>query len=226
MQKILIVDDDDIIRNKLDFLLSDQYFSYCAKNEKEAFQIVQEQEIELCLLDVNLKEDNGFDLCKRIRQKYTMPIIFVTVNDDEDSLEKGLLSGGDDYVVKPFSMRELKLRIMAQLRRNSYTYKNYDMIIVDEWKLDISRHQFSFQDVGLEISNTEFVLLEQLLKNRGCLVTRSVLLDKITERNDSFVEDNTLSVHVSRLRNKMMKKYNCCPIETIRGIGYRWKEKT
>ncbi len=226
MQKILIVDDDDIIRNKLDFLLSDQYFSYCAKNEKEAFQIVQEQEIELCLLDVNLKEDNGFDLCKRIRQKYTMPIIFVTVNDDEDSLEKGLLSGGDDYVVKPFSMRELKLRIMAQLRRNSYTYKNYDMIIVDEWKLDISRHQFSFQDVGLEISNTEFVLLEQLLKNRGCLVTRSVLLDKITERNDSFVEDNTLSVHVSRLRNKMMKKYNCCPIETIRGIGYRWKENT
>ncbi len=226
MQKILIVDDDDIIRNKLDFLLSDQYFSYCAKNEKEAFQIVQEQEIELCLLDVNLKEDNGFDLCKRIRQKYTMPIIFVTVNDDEDSLEKGLLSGGDDYVVKPFSMRELKLRIMAQLRRNSYTYKNYDMIIVDEWKLDISRHQFSFQDVGLEISNTEFVLLEQLLKNRGCLVTRSVLLNKITERNDSFVEDNTLSVHVSRLRNKMMKKYNCCPIETIRGIGYRWKENT
>lgn len=226
MQKILIVDDDDIIRNKLDFLLSNQYFCYCATNEKDAFKILQEQEIELCLLDVNLKEDNGFDLCKKIRQKYTMPIIFVTVNDDEDSLEKGLLSGGDDYVVKPFSMRELKLRIMAQLRRNSYTYKNYDMIIVDEWKLDVSRHQFSFQDVGLEISNTEFILLEQLLKNRGCLVTRNVLLDKITERNDSFVEDNTLSVHVSRLRNKMMKKYNCCPIETIRGIGYRWKEKT
>ncbi len=224
MQKVLIVDDDDIIRNKLDFLLSDEYLTFCANNEKEVIAILRDNDINLCLLDVNLKEENGFDLCKQIRQQYTMPIIFITVNDDEDSLEEGLLSGGDDYVVKPFSMRELKLRIMAQLRRNSYTYKNYDIIIVDEWKLDISRHQFSFQDVNLEISNTEFVLLGQLLKNRGCLVTRNILLDKITERNDSFVEDNTLSVHVSRLRNKMMKKYNCCPIETIRGIGYRWKE--
>ena len=204
--------------------MSDEYLTFCANNEKEVIAILRDNDINLCLLDVNLKEENGFDLCKQIRQQYTMPIIFITVNDDEDSLEEGLLSGGDDYVVKPFSMRELKLRIMAQLRRNSYTYKNYDIIIVDEWKLDISRHQFSFQDVNLEISNTEFVLLGQLLKNRGCLVTRNILLDKITERNDSFVEDNTLSVHVSRLRNKMMKKYNCCPIETIRGIGYRWKE--
>ncbi len=226
MKKILIVDDDDIIRNKLDFLLSDEYLTFCATSEKEVITILRDNDINLCLLDVNLKEENGFDLCEQIRQQYTMPIIFITVNDDEDSLEKGLLSGGDDYVVKPFSMRELKLRIMAQLRRNSYTYKNYDMIIVDDWKLDTSRHQFSFCDVNLEISNTEFVLIEQLLKNRGCLVTRSVLLDKITERNDSFVEDNTLSVHVSRLRNKMMKKYNFCPIETIRGIGYRWKENT
>ena len=224
MQKILIVDDDDIIRDKLDYLLSDEYITFCATNKKEVFTILQKNDINLCLLDVNLKEENGFDLCKTIRQEYSMPIIFITVNDDEDSLEEGLLSGGDDYVVKPFSMRELKLRIMAQLRRNTYTYHKNDVIRVNEWKMDFSRHQFSFHDVCLEISNTEFILLGQLLKNRGCLVTRNTLLDEITEQNDSFVEDNTLSVHVSRIRNKMMKKFNCCPIETIRGIGYRWKE--
>ncbi len=226
MQNILIVDDDDIIRNQLDYLLSEDYLSFCATNEQEVFTLLQNHEINLCLLDVNLKKENGFELCEKIRQEYSMPIIFITVNDDEDSLEEGLMCGGDDYVVKPFSIRELKLRIMAQLRRNTYTYKKHDMIRANDWKMDFSKHEFSFRDAYLEISNTEFILLEQLLRNRGCLVTRTALLDRITEQNDSFVEDNTLSVHVSRLRNKMMKKFGCCPIETIRGIGYRWKEST
>ncbi len=103
MQNILIVDDDDIIRNQLDYLLSEDYLSFCATNEQEVFTLLQNHEINLCLLDVNLKKENGFELCKKIRQEYSMPIIFITVNDDEDSLEEGLMCGGDEYnIVRHF----------------------------------------------------------------------------------------------------------------------------
>ena len=225
MKKILIVDDDEVIRRNLDSLLANEYLCFCAQNSYEALKIIDEKEIDLCLLDVNLKNENGFELCKNIRERYTMPIIFITVKDDEDSLEEGMVSGGDDYIVKPFSIKEVKLRIMAQLRRSSYVNKRFDVVSAGIWKLDLSRHVFSCDDIQIEISNTEFVLLERLMNNRGCLVRREILLDDITNINNTIVENNTLSVHMSRLRNKMIKVCKEYPIETIRGIGYRWKEQ-
>lgn len=161
-----------------------------------------------------------------MRTQYTMPIIFVTVKDDEDSLEKGILSGGDDYITKPFSIRELKLRIMAQLRRQSQFNVKRERIIVDEWKLDVLNHMFFYRDILVDISNTEFTLLKHLMQNKNCLVSRQVLLNDITELNDTFVEDNTLTVYISRLKNKLIQTSSICPIETIRGVGYRWKEES
>ena len=144
MKKILIVDDDKVICKNLEILLADEYVPFCAQNSIEAVKILMENEIDLCLLDVNLKEEDGFQLCRKMRTQYTMPIIFVTVKDDEDSLEKGILSGGDDYITKPFSIRELKLRIMAQLRRQSQFNVKRERIIVGEWKLDVLNHMFFY----------------------------------------------------------------------------------
>lgn len=102
MKKILIVDDDKVICKNLEILLADEYVPFCAQNSIEAVKILMKNEIDLCLLDVNLKEEDGFQLCRKMRTQYTMPIIFVTVKDDEDSLEKGILSGGDDYITSHF----------------------------------------------------------------------------------------------------------------------------
>ena len=226
MKKILIVDDDEVIRKNLEILLADEYIPYCAESASEVLDILPKNDIELCLLDVNLKEEDGFQLCRKIRSLYTMPIIFITVKDDEDSLEKGILSGGDDYITKPFSIRELKLRIMAQLRRQSKFNVRRERIVVDEWKLDVLNHMFFYGDMLVDISNTEFTLLKHLMQNKNCLVSRQVLLNEITELNDTFVEDNTLTVYISRLKNKLIQAGSICPIETIRGVGYRWKEES
>lgn len=226
MKKILIVDDDEVIRKNLEILLADEYIPYCAESASEVLDILPKNDIELCLLDVNLKEEDGFQLCRKIRSLYTMPIIFITVKDDEDSLEKGILSGGDDYITKPFSIRELKLRIMAQLRRQSKFNVRRERIVVDEWKLDVLNHMFFYGDMLVDISNTEFTLLKHLMQNKNCLVSRQVLLNEITELNDTFVDDNTLTVYISRLKNKLIQASSICPIETIRGVGYRWKEES
>ncbi len=226
MKKILIVDDDEVIRKNLEILLADEYIPYCAESASEVLDILPKNDIELCLLDVNLKEEDGFQLCRKIRSLYTMPIIFITVKDDEDSLEKGILSGGDDYITKPFSIRELKLRIMAQLRRQSLFHVKRERIVVDEWKLDVLNHMFFYRDMLVDISKTEFTLLKHLMQNKNCLVSRQVLLNEITELNDTFVEDNTLTVYISRLKNKLIQASSICPIETIRGVGYRWKEES
>lgn len=163
MKKILIVDDDEVICENIEILLADEYIPLCARNSIDAVKILMKNDIDLCLLDVNLKEEDGFQLCRKIRTQYTMPIIFITVKDDEDSLEKGILSGGDDYITKPFSIRELKLRIMAQLRRQSLFHVKRERIVVDEWKLDVLNHMFFYRDMLVDISKTEFTLLKHLM---------------------------------------------------------------
>lgn len=145
MEKILIVDDDTTILTNLEHLLSDKYLAYCASTNKKALAILNTQNIQLCLLDVNLNHESGFDLCKTIRKNYMMPIIFITVKDDEESLEQGILSGADDYITKPFSIKELRLRIMAQLRRNTYLLQNKTMITSSYWQLNITEHTFFYK---------------------------------------------------------------------------------
>ena len=221
MARIMIVDYDEIIRSSLLKLLEKEYEVYGCKDSEQAWQYLVHNRVDLCILDVNLGKDSGYDLCRKIRAGYTIPIIFVTVADDEESLEKGILSGGDDYVTKPFSLKELKLRIMAQLRRVSSTY--HDLIVNDGWVVNLSEHSLRGNDQPVEITSVEYTLVQKLIENRGCLITREELIDTIGEEHDTFVEDNTLSVYMSRLRNRMKQTGLKCPIETVRGIGYRWK---
>ena len=139
MATILIVDDDKTIRHNLRQLLEGKHQILESSGMSDTLEIMGRESVDLCLLDVNLAEGNGFDLCRTIRTRYFMPIIFVTVKDDEDSLMQGLLCGGDDYVTKPFSFVELDLRIMAQLRRQQYQKKQSDQVLIrGRYELNLS----------------------------------------------------------------------------------------
>lgn len=221
MATILIVDDDKTIRHNLRKLLEGKYQILESSGVAETLEIMSRQTVDLFLLDVNLADGNGFELCRAIRARYFMPIIFVTVKDDEDSLMHGLLCGGDDYVTKPFSFVELDLRIMAQLRRQQYQKKQSDQVLIrGRYELNLSDYTLRKVGTPVEITRTEFRVLKKLMQHEGCLVTREALLHELWDSHENFVDSNTLSVSISRIRRKLGAGN---PIETVYGVGYRWK---
>ena len=221
MATILIVDDDKTIRNNLRQLLEGKYQILESSGVAETLEIVGRNPVDLCLLDVNLADGNGFDLCRTIRNQLFMPIIFVTVNDDEDSLTKGLLCGGDDYVTKPFSFVELNLRIMAQLRRVQYQNRQTrNLLVRGPYVLNTDDYTLSKDGKQIVITRTEYRLLKKLMEQEGCLVTRDMLLNAFWDQCEDFVDSNTLTVNISRIRRKLGPGN---PIETVYGVGYRWK---
>jgi len=204
MTKILILEDDDFIRQQLAGILQEKGYLVVEAASVGQFNNIYEQEeavIDVFLLDVYLPDGNGFDVCRKIREHGSQIIIFLTSCDDEDSIIKGLDCGGDDYVVKPFRVAELVSRIMANVRR-------------------ISGGTDIYKDGTLTV---DFVL-EILINNKGLIVRRDTFFQKMWDRYGTFVEDNTLTVTVSRLKTKLGNREDGrAYIETIRGIGYRWK---
>lgn len=224
MQNILIIDDDFSIRWSLRQLLGNKYLIFESAGKKDTTEILRCNHIDLCLLDVNLTDCNGFELCQEIRNKYYMPIIFITIYNDEASLSQGLICGGDDYVTKPFSFTELELRIMAQLRRSEYQRSQTNCRIVrGSFVVDIQNRQVYKKGKNLEATRTEFEILRRLIENDGCLVTRESLLYEIWDKNEDYVDSKTLTTNMSRIRKKVLLEGKSCPIETVYGIGYRWR---
>ena len=214
--KILIVEDDAFLRDGLVELLErENYLPAAADSLQSARTLLAEADYSLILLDVMLPDGTGFDFCTELRANgFSAPILFLTACDDELQVVRGLDCGGDDYVTKPFKLRELTSRIRALLRRAGRgaaaapAFLNAERLTAD---------------VGGEavlLTPTEFQLLSVLVKNAGVIVPRGTLLEKIWDIDGDFIDDNTLSVHVSRLREKIGKDR----IETVRGVGYRYKE--
>ena len=215
MTKILILEDDDFIRQQLAGILQEKGYSVVEAASVGQFNKIYEQEeaaIDVVLLDVYLPDGNGFDVCRKIREHGSQIIIFLTSCDDEDSIIKGLDCGGDDYVVKPFRVAELVSRIMANVRRISGGTDIYkDGTLTVDFK-------------NKSIIHAEFHVLEILINNKGLIVRRDTFFQKMWDRYGTFVEDNTLTVTVSRLKTKLGNREDGrAYIETIRGIGYRWK---
>ena len=221
MTKILILEDDDFIRQQLAGIL-----------QEKGYSVVEAASWEMILtalpflpfwnrLDVYLPDGNGFDVCRKIREHGSQIIIFLTSCDDEDSIIKGLDCGGDDYVVKPFRVAELVSRIMANVRRISGgtdIYKDGTLTV------DFKNKSIIHADKQICVSPTEFHVLEILINNKGLIVRRDTFFQKMWDRYGTFVEDNTLTVTVSRLKTKLGNREDGrAYIETIRGIGYRWK---
>ena len=212
--KILLVEDDTALRGALEELLSREGYEVIkASNVRSAVEAMN-PEIDLAMLDVGLPDGDGVSLCRKWRSEgLEMPILFLTAKDEELDVVRGLDAGGNDYVTKPFRMQELLSRIRALLRRSQKeTTFNRSGIT-----LDIAKLQASKDGEVLLLTVTEYKILAKLISERS-IITRAALLDALWDVDSRFVDDNTLSVHVSRLREKVGSSH----IKTIRGVGYQW----
>ena len=213
--KILLVEDDAALRAALEELLHREgYEVKKAANFREA-RAGLDGSIDLVMLDVGLPDGDGVNLCKLWRSEGVQtPILFLTAKDEELDIVQGLDAGGNDYVTKPFRMQELLSRIRALLRgRNAMD----SIILRSGITLDKAKLQASREGEALILTLTEYKILAKLLSSRSIL-TRSALLESLWDTDSRFIDDNTLSVHVSRLREKV----GAAHIKTIRGVGYQW----
>lgn len=215
--KILLVEDDYFISDGLiEILTKEGYNAIKAENISEAKRILENNKFDLIILDVMLPDGNGFDLCSYIRSvNMSIPILFLTAYDDEMKIVRGLDSGADDYVTKPFKLLEFLSRVRALLRRNTNTLIRSNDIVVDCDHMTVKiKGNFVF------VTPIEYQILAMLMRNNGVILTRKTLLQNIWDDNNNFISDNTLSVHISRLREKIGSEH----IVTVRGIGYRWEK--
>ena len=215
--KILVTEDDAFLRDGLcEMLKKEGYNVVTAGTIDDAKECFLKEHFNLVILDVMLPDGNGFDMCAFIRSKNeNVPILFLTACDDEVQVVRGLDAGADDYVTKPFKLLELLSRIRALLRRSKATVYNCENISVDINTMTVKR-----DGENIFVTPTEFQILSALIRNSGVIVTRSVLLENIWDEGGSFIDDNTLSVHISRLREKIGAEH----VVTVRGIGYRWED--
>lgn len=219
---IFIVEDEPVIRRELKVLLETAMYQVTVADQFDSIvEQVKKANPDLILLDVNLPEISGFDICTQIREQMEIPIIFLTSRTDSMDELTGILKGGDDYITKPYQAPILLARIGAVLKRTKsgemkeitqFTHKNVE--------LDISRCSLSYQGQSVELTKNEMKILHLLFQNQGKFVARMDLIESLWE-NQIFIDDNTLSVHITRIREKMKSIGIYDFIETKRGMGYR-----
>lgn len=216
-EKILVTEDDLFLRDGLcEMLQKEGYAVERAATLKEAKAKLDNTHFQLLILDVMLPDGSGFDLCRKLRSDGTgTPILFLTACDDEIQIVRGLDAGGDDYVTKPFKLLELLSRVRALLRRARAPVYKHGGLVIDPVHMSVKK-----DGKAIYVTPTEFQILAALLRCNGQTVTRGTLLQGIWDDNDIFIDDNTLSVHVSRLREKIGAGH----IVTVRGVGYRWED--
>ena len=219
MQKnILLCEDDRFLREGLCEILEKECYAVTAVGTVQSVkETLQNRAFDLLIFDVMLPDGDGFSLCESVREKDSKtPILFLTACDDEIQVVRGLDAGADDYVTKPFRMLELLSRVRALLRRTATTqYKTKGLFV------DLEKMQVQKDGETLFLTPTEFKILSTLIRNQGTIVTRKILLSNIWDDSGNFIDDNTLSVHISRLREKIGAKH----IVTVCGVGYRWEER-
>ena len=212
--KILLVEDDTALRGALEELLHREGYEVVKASNVRTARGCMDSGIDLVMLDVGLPDGDGVSLCKVWRSEGVhTPILFLTAKDEELDVVRGLDAGGNDYVTKPFRMQELLSRIRALLRRN----QNEMTISRSGITLDKAKLQASRDGEVLLLTVTEYKILAKLISERA-IITRAALLEALWDVDSRFVDDNTLSVHISRLREKVGSNH----IKTVRGVGYQW----
>lgn len=215
----MVEDDATIVETLSDFLQTEQYLVTAADGQQKALALVAEQEFDLVLLDIALAEGNGYAACRGIKEIRDIPVIFLTASTDEFSVVTGLDLGADDYIGKPFRPRELLSRMKSVMRR--YGKANQTMRF-GELSIDQSRGQVKRGGEEIFLSALEYRLLLYFASHQGQLVTRKQLLSEIWDMAGEFVNDNTLTVYIKRLREKIeVDPQNPVLIVTVRGMGYR-----
>ncbi|MBD5159682.1 MAG: response regulator transcription factor [Ruminococcus sp.] len=220
MYRILLVEDDkNIIENLTEFLRREGFDIKHASGQAKALEILSENQFDLVLLDIMLADGNGFTTCSAIKSEYNIPVIFLTASGDEYSTVTGFELGADDYISKPFRPRELVSRIKNILR---LTGNSGGITQIGDVSVDTVRGTASRDGKDLFLSALEYRLLLVFINNKNTVLTRTRLLETIWDVAGEFVNDNTLTVYIKRLREKIEKDPQKPEIiKTVRGMGYR-----
>lgn len=225
MSKILLVEDDEALALGIEFTLKDEGYDVThAENYTNAKQKFDSENYDLILLDVTLPDGNGYDLCKYIRSKNEVPVIFLTALDEEVNVVLGLEIGGDDYITKPFRVKELTSRIKAILRRNNKSGYKDSTIKSGNITINTSMAAVMKNDKEIVLTAQEYKLLLLFITSPQKVLKREDILDKLIE-GEAFFDENTLSVYIKRVRGKIEDnpkepEY----IVTMRGLGYKWNK--
>ncbi len=215
----MVEDDQTIVETLSEFLGTEQYLVTAVDGQQKALDLVAGQEFDLVLLDIALAEGNGYAACRGIKEIRDIPVIFLTASTDEFSVVTGLDLGADDYIGKPFRPRELLSRMKSVLRRCG---KANQVIRFGELSVDTAKGQVKRRGEEIFLSALEYRLLLYFASHQGQLVTRNQLLSEIWDMAGEFVNDNTLTVYIKRLREKIEEDpQNPGLIVTVRGMGYR-----
>lgn len=246
--KILIIEDDESIIEGLEYVLEKEgFYIEIAKNKREAYSKFLKNKFDIFIVDVQLPDGTGFEICKYIKKNFDLPVILASAVGEEANVVYGLDLGADDFIVKPYRNNELIARINCVLRRDAKN-KSKNVILYRNIKVDLRNAKVIDNVSGEEIilSTLEYKLLLLFLKNRNRLITRQEILEKVWDIDENYVNDNTLSVYIKRLRNKISNKIDNSnkkqifkedkdknnnehtksntlekeAIKTIRGIGY------
>lgn len=220
MVSVLLVEDDKAIVDSLtEYLTKEEYRVTAVPGQMDARKALKADRFDIVLLDISLKDGNGYSLCSEIKNEYDIPVIFLTASGDEASVVAGFDLGADDYIAKPFRPRELVSRIKNALRK--YQHDNGGIVIGDLF-IDTDSGRVSKGGKDIVLSALEFRILQIFVENRGRILSREALLEDIWDIAGNFVNDNTLSVYIKRLREKIEDDpQNPKIIMTVRGLGYR-----
>lgn len=226
----MLVEDDEGLNRGICFALKkDGYQVLSSSSIQNASRLMKENIVDLVLLDLNLPDGDGLDFCNEIRQTSQIPIIILSARDLETDEIIGFEMGADDYIVKPFSLSVLKVRISAMLRRSirieNDTKDDREWLESGNIRLCKDTMQVLLDDEEIELSNTEYKLLKLFLENQGKVLLKEQILDAIWDKDANFVDENTLPVNIRRLRLKLEEKpSDPVFLQTVHGMGYIWRE--
>ena len=224
MQKILLLEDDFSLADGLTFALHKQGYEVDEKRTiAEAKTAWHNGVYDLLILDVSLPDGSGFDFCRSVRQSSEVPIIFLTASDEETNVIMGLDIGGDDYVTKPFRLGIFLSRVSALLRRTKTDPAENTILESNDVRVELLRAQVFCKGNPIDLTSVEFKLLCCFMQNPNIVLSKETLYERLWDRDGYFVDDNTLSVYIRRLRMKIEEKPERPEkIMTVRGMGYKW----
>ncbi len=219
--KVLLVEDNDAIVLGLEYLLREEGFQFdCARTRLEAEQKIRREKYDICLLDISLPDGSGYDLCRMMQKEQDLPVIFLTAREEERDVVKGFDLGAEDYIIKPFRNRELISRMKNVLRRRG---KGNQVLYCAYIKMDLGTGKVYCHGEEVFMTKLEYKILSIMMNSPGKLFTREEILANIWDASGNFVNDNTLSVTIKRIREKIQDK-DASILKTIRGLGYRLED--
>jgi DNA-binding response OmpR family regulator len=226
MNKLLLIEDDQALALGIEFALKDEgYEVVTAASIEQGEKQFEEGRFDLLVLDINLPDGSGYDLCRHVRAKSNVPVIFLTALDDEVNVVLGLEIGGDDYITKPFRVRELLSRIKALLRRSSNSSAPETKLKSGDIEVDTGAALVKKKGVSITLTAQEYKLLLAFIRKPHVLIKRDEILSEITEGEQVFFDENTLSVYIKRVREKLEDNPKDPQyIVTQRGLGYKWNK--